>query len=88
MDEALSETLKELENTLKRKEMASIQNLDDLISETFTTCRKGDEKVLWSKFIKFILKVYENCEFEDIKEMAMDTLSKICFHPTEKFSFQ
>ena len=86
MDEALSETLKELENTLKRKEMASIQNLDDLISETFTTCRKGDEKVLWSKFIKFILKVYENCEFEDIKEMAMDTLSKICFSlTTEKF---
>lgn len=78
-EEALSELLFQLEEMTKKDTITSLSELKELTFEAFTICKSGQKKKLWCDFIRFILKFYEQSEYDDIKELTMGNLSKICF---------
>jgi hypothetical protein len=78
-EEALSELLFQLEEMTKKDTITSLSELEELTFEAFTICKSGQKKKLWCDFIRFILKFYEQSEYDDIKELTISNLSKICF---------
>lgn len=78
-EEALSELLFQLEEVTKKDTITSLSELEELTFEAFTICKSGQKKKLWCDFIRFILKFYEQSEYDDIKELTMSNLSKVCF---------
>lgn len=78
-EEALIELLFQLEEMTKKDNITSLSELEEMTTEAFTICKSGQKKNLWCDFILFILRFYEQSEYDDIKELTMSTLSKICF---------
>lgn len=89
LDEALTELFFQLEEMIKKDTITSMNELEELTSEAFTICKSGVKKKLWCDFIRFILRFYEQSKYDDIKEVIINNLSRVCFAlTTEQYGTQ